>query len=477
MLFNSIEFLLFLPAVFLLYWLAFKSLRSRNILLLAASYLFYGWWDYRFLLLIFGITVTSYAGGLVMKRLNSDRLARRVVVATVAVICLGTLGVFKYFNFFAGGFVRLLSLAGMEADPVSVDLILPVGISFYTFQALSYIIDVYRRKLPAVTDPLPFFVFISFFPQLVAGPIERATNLIPQFMTNRRFSYDAGVSGMQLILWGLFKKMVVADNAATIVNQIFADYQGVGTANLWIGAILFTFQIYGDFSGYSDIAIGTARLFGVKLMRNFHQPYFSRDIAEFWRRWHISLNTWFVDYLYIPLGGNRHGKWKTVRNTMIVFLTSGLWHGADLTFVAWGAWHGLLFVPLLLTGRNKRYLPASAAEPFRFKETLMMGATFILVVIGWVIFRADNLYQAVDYIRLMFSSFSPATTLMGKTALLWGLLMLAAEWLTRDREAPTFLPAKGILRFRDVRWSIYLTLFLATLIFAGSQAEFIYFKF
>lgn len=477
MLFNSIEFLLFLPAVFLLYWLAFKSLRSRNILLLAASYLFYGWWDFRFLLLIFGITVTSYAGGLVMKRLDSDRLARRVVVATVAVICLGTLGVFKYFNFFAGGFVRLLSLTGMEADPVSVDLILPVGISFYTFQALSYIIDVYRRKLPAVTDPLPFFVFISFFPQLVAGPIERATNLIPQFMTNRRFSYDAGVSGMQLILWGLFKKMVVADNAATIVNQIFADYQEVGTANLWIGAILFTFQIYGDFSGYSDIAIGTARLFGVKLMRNFHQPYFSRDIAEFWRRWHISLNTWFVDYLYIPLGGNRHGKWKTVRNTMIVFLTSGLWHGADLTFVAWGAWHGVLFVPLLLTGRNKRYLPSSAAEPFRFRESLMMGATFILVVIGWVIFRADNLYQAVDYIRLLFSSFSPATTLMGKTALLWGLLMLAAEWLTRNREAPTFLPAKGILRFRAVRWSIYLTLFLATLIFAGSQAEFIYFKF
>ena len=284
MLFNSIEFLLFLPVVFLLYWLAFKSLRSRNWLLLAASYVFYGWWDYRFLLLIFGITAVSYAGALVMLRYDGSRSVRRWTVAVVAVLCLGTLGVFKYFNFFAGGFARLLRLAGMEADPVSLDLILPVGISFYTFQALSYVIDVYRRKMEAVRKPLPFFVFISFFPQLVAGPIERATNLIPQFMENRRFSYRCGVDGMRLILWGLFKKMVVADNAATVVNLVFADYQGVGTLNLWIGALLFSFQIYGDFSGYSDIAIGTARLFGVKLMRNFHFPYFSRDIAEFWRR-------------------------------------------------------------------------------------------------------------------------------------------------------------------------------------------------
>lgn len=477
MLFNSIEFLLFLPVVFLLYWLAFKSLRSRNWLLLAASYVFYGWWDYRFLLLIFGITAVSYAGALVMLRYDGSRSVRRWTVAVVAVLCLGTLGVFKYFNFFAGGFARLLRLAGMEADPVSLDLILPVGISFYTFQALSYVIDVYRRKMEAVRKPLPFFVFISVFPQLVAGPIERATNLIPQFMENRRFSYRCGVDGMRLILWGLFKKMVVADNAATVVNLVFADYQGVGTLNLWIGALLFSFQIYGDFSGYSDIAIGTARLFGVKLMRNFHFPYFSRDIAEFWRRWHISLNTWFVDYLYIPLGGSRRGKWRTVRNTMVVFLTSGLWHGANLTFVAWGAWHAMLFVPLLLTGRNKRYLPSSAAGPVSFKESLMMGLTFILVVIGWVIFRADNLHQAADYIRLMFSHYTPAAAVLGKSALLWSVLMLAAEWLSRDREAPTFLAPKGMLRYRAVRWTVYLVLFLVTLIFAGSQAEFIYFKF
>ena len=366
MLFNSIEFLLFLPTVFLLYWLAVKSLAHRNALLLVASYFFYGWWDYRFLLLIFGVTAVSYLSGLLIERYDSNRTARRWVVAVTALVCLGTLGVFKYFNFFASGFARILAMAGMTADAVTLDLILPVGISFYTFQALSYTIDVYRRKLPAVRQPLPFFVFISFFPQLVAGPIERATNLIPQFMTNRRFSYGEGVSGMKLILWGLFKKMVVADNAAVAVNHIFADYQDVGTLNLWIGALLFSFQIYGDFSGYSDIAIGAARLFGVKLMRNFHLPYFSRDIAEFWRRWHISLNTWFVDYLYIPLGGNRKGRWKTVRNTFAIFLTSGLWHGANLTFVAWGAYHAILFVPLLLTGRSKRYLPSIAAARTRF---------------------------------------------------------------------------------------------------------------
>ncbi len=477
MLFNSIEFLLFLPTVFLLYWLAVKSLAHRNALLLVASYFFYGWWDYRFLLLIFGVTAVSYLSGILIERYDSNRTARRWVVAVTAMVCLGTLGVFKYFNFFASGFARILAMAGMTADAVTLDLILPVGISFYTFQALSYTIDVYRRKLPAVRQPLPFFVFISFFPQLVAGPIERATNLIPQFMTNRRFSYGEGVSGMKLILWGLFKKMVVADNAAVAVNHIFADYQGVGTLNLWIGALLFSFQIYGDFSGYSDIAIGTARLFGVKLMRNFHLPYFSRDIAEFWRRWHISLNTWFVDYLYIPLGGNRKGRWKTVRNTFAIFLTSGLWHGANLTFVAWGAYHAILFVPLLLTGRSKRYLPSTAAARPRFTESLMMGVTFILVVIGWVIFRADNLHQAVSYIALMFSHFTPSAPIIGKIPLLWAALMLAAEWVSRGKEAPTFLSGRGVFRFRGVRWSLYAALFLVTLIFAGSQADFIYFKF
>lgn len=477
MLFNSIEFLLFLPVVFLLYWLAARSLRQRNVLLLAASYFFYGWWDWRFLLLIVAVTAVSYFSGLLLRRYDSRRAARRWVVAAVATVCLGTLALFKYFNFFAAGFSRLLALAGMTADTVTLDLILPVGISFYTFQALGYTIDVYRRKLPAATDPLPFFVFISFFPQLVAGPIERATNLIPQFMTDRRFSYDEAATGMKLILWGLFKKMVVADNAAAVVNQIFAGYQDVGTLNLWIGAVLFSFQIYGDFSGYSDIAIGTARLFGVKLMRNFRLPYFSRDIAEFWRRWHISLNTWFVDYLYIPLGGNRHGRLKTIRNTMAIFLTSGLWHGANLTFVAWGGYHVLLFVPLLIAGKSKRFASAPIDARPTIRETLMMGMTFMLVVIGWVIFRADTLQQAVGYISLMFSHPSSGAAVMGKLPLLWAALMLAAEWFSRGREAPVCLPSRGVFRYAAARWTVYVSLFLVTLVFAGQQADFIYFKF
>lgn len=476
MLFNSIEFLLFLPTVFLIYWLLLKSLRARNAFLLIASYLFYGWWDYRFLFLIFGITTVSYCGARLIDRYDARPAVKKWCVGIVIAVCLGTLGVFKYFNFFAAGFARILSLIGMDADPVSIDIILPVGISFYVFQAISYAVDVYRHKLRAVVDPLPFYVYISFFPQLVAGPIERATNLIPQFQVNRRFNYKEGVSGMCLILWGLFKKMVVADNAATIVNNIFADYQDVGTVNLWIGAILFSFQIYGDFSGYSDIAIGTARLFGVNLMRNFHMPYFSRDVAEFWRRWHISLNTWFVDYLYIPLGGSRHGKWRTARNTAVVFLVSGLWHGANLTFIAWGAWHALLFMPLLITGRSKRYLP-SAAGPVCFKDVLMMGVTFMLVMIGWVIFRADYLYLGLNYIMLMFSNFSSASVIMGKTALTWCVLMIIAEWLTRGKEAPTEFRQTGIFRHRAVRWSMYILLFLIVLIFSGVKTEFIYAKF
>ncbi len=477
MLFNSIEFLLFLPTVFLIYWLLLKSLRARNAFLLIASYLFYGWWDYRFLFLIFGITTVSYYGARLIDRYDARPAVKKWCVGIVIAVCLGTLGVFKYFNFFAAGFTRILSLIGMDADPVSIDIILPVGISFYVFQAISYAVDVYRHKLRAVVDPLPFYVYISFFPQLVAGPIERATNLIPQFQVNRRFNYKQGVSGMCLILWGLFKKMVVADNAATIVNNIFADYQDVGTVNLWIGAILFSFQIYGDFSGYSDIAIGTARLFGVNLMRNFHMPYFSRDVAEFWRRWHISLNTWFVDYLYIPLGGSRHGKWRTARNTAVVFLVSGLWHGANLTFIAWGAWHALLFMPLLITGRTKRHLPSTAAGPVCFKDVLMMGVTFMLVMIGWVIFRADYLYLGLNYIALMFSNFSSAPVIMGKTALTWCALMIIAEWLTRDREAPTEFRQTGIFRHRAVRWSMYILLFLIVLIFSGVKTEFIYAKF
>ena len=309
MLFNSFEFLIFLPAVFLLYWFVFKPLKWQNLFVVAASYLFYGWWDWRFLILIAITTFCSYASGLLIQKYAGRRTRRRIVCATNILLNLIILGIFKYLNFFGENFALLLDALGFKCDWVTLDILLPVGISFYTFQALSYTIDVYRGNIQPTRNIVAFFAFISFFPQLVAGPIERATNLLPQFLVPRKFDYAKAVDGMRQILWGLFKKMVVADNCAVAVNMIFDQYQSFDGFTLFIGGLLFTFQIYGDFSGYSDIAIGTARLFGINLMRNFNYPYFSRNIAEFWRRWHISLTTWFRDYVYFPLGGSRRGKW------------------------------------------------------------------------------------------------------------------------------------------------------------------------
>ncbi|MEE1270488.1 MAG: MBOAT family O-acyltransferase, partial [Prevotellamassilia sp.] len=315
MLFNSLEFLIFLPIVFLLYWHVFKPLRWQNFFVVVASYVFYGWWDWRFLLLILFTSLCSFASGILLQRFDDSKKWRKVISGTNIAINIAILGVVKYYDFFASQLVEAFSGLGVQLNLTSLNIILPVGISFYTFQALSYTVDIYRRKLEPTRDVIAFLAFISFFPQLVAGPIERATNLLPQFLKPRKFDYALAVDGMRQILWGLFKKMVVADTCATACNEIFADYATKSGGELIVGALFFTFQIYGDFSGYSDIAIGTAKLFGVRLMRNFNVPYFSRDIAEFWRRWHISLNTWFVDYVYIPLGGSRNGKWKTVRNT------------------------------------------------------------------------------------------------------------------------------------------------------------------
>lgn len=420
----------------------------------------------------------------------SGRIVRNLVLWGSIILNLGILGVYKYFNFFSAGFAAMMRVVGWEVDNVTLDLILPVGISFYTFQALSYVIDVKRRDLNPTKDVVAFMAFISFFPQLVAGPIERATNLLPQFLRNREFDYSRAVEGMRLILWGLFKKMVIADNAAPIVNTVFADYSSVGTANLWIGAFLFTIQIYCDFSGYSDIAVGVARLFGVSLMRNFKLPYFSRDINEFWKKWHISLTSWFRDYVYIPLGGNRKGKVKQIRNTMIVFLTSGLWHGANSTFIVWGAYHGLLYLPSIVRGRKSREKGESQRGLVSkiVLPTLLMGTTFILVMIGWIIFRAQTIHEALGYISSMFdfSSFvhsgpideaSGGTGLLGKRAVGWSVIMLIAEWLGRHSDSPVDLLSHGIGRYRAVRWSLYTMLFLTTIIFAGSSEQFIYFQF
>lgn len=480
MLFNSFEFLIFLPAVFLLYWFVFKPLKWQNLFVVAASYLFYGWWDWRFLILIAITTFCSYASGLLIQKYAGRRTRRRIVCATNILLNLIILGIFKYLNFFGENFALLLDALGFKCDWVTLDILLPVGISFYTFQALSYTIDVYRGNIQPTRNIVAFFAFISFFPQLVAGPIERATNLLPQFLAPRRFDYAKAVDGMRQILWGLFKKMVVADNCAVAVNMIFGQYQSFDGLTLFIGALLFTFQIYGDFSGYSDIAIGTARLFGINLMRNFNYPYFSRDIAEFWRRWHISLTTWFRDYLYFPLGGSRRGKWKSIRNTFIIFLVSGMWHGANWTFICWGAYNAALFLPLLISGHNRRYTGVVAQGRLlpSLKELLQMAVTFLLVVIGWIIFRAENINDAFNYITLMVTDFTPCVPQHGKSALFYAALLLVVEWLHRDKQFGLQISdGGGLLARRTVRWAIYVVLALFTLLWAGTQEEFIYFQF
>lgn len=480
MVFNSIVFLLYLPIVFLLYWFVFRNYKAQNAFVVIASYIFYGWWDWRFLILIAFTSICSYLCGLGIKKFSDIRKRKPILCANIAVN-LGILATFKYFNFFIDNLRALLHPLGIQLDIVTVNLILPVGISFYTFQALSYTIDVYRNKIEATRDPIAFFAFISFFPQLVAGPIERATNLLPYFLKPRIFDYNLATDGCRQILWGLFKKMVVADNCAKIANSIFASYDELGGLNLWIGALCFTFQIYGDFSGYSDIAIGTAKLFGIKLMRNFNRPYFSRSIAEFWRRWHISLNTWFVDYVYIPLGGSRCGKYKKLRNTFAIFLLSGLWHGAEWTFVLWGAYNAVLFIPSLLTGSNRKHIDTVAADRLlpSVNETLLMASTFFLVMIGWVLFRADNISHAIHYIAIMFSDlrYVPVNIYSNKSLLLFIAFMLTIEWLQRNRQHTAELPEKSILRYKPIRWAAYYTLAMATITLYGQQSDFIYFQF
>lgn len=479
MLFNSIEFLLFLPITFAFYWFVFKPLKWQNLFVVTASYVFYGWWDWRFLLLIALTTLCSYMSGILIQKYEGNRSRQKGISAANILLNLGILCVFKYFNFFGDNLTALFQLFGIQLDWVTLDILLPVGISFYTFQALSYTIDVYRHKLQPTRDIIAFFAFISFFPQLVAGPIERATNLLPQFLVARSFSYDKAVDGMRQILWGLFKKMVVADNCAMAVNRIFDDYQVLDGMHLFLGAIFFTFQIYGDFSGYSDIAIGTARLFGINLMRNFNYPYFSRNIAEFWRRWHISLTTWFRDYIYIPLGGSRCGRWKAMRNTIIIFLVSGFWHGANWTFICWGAYHALLFLPLFLAGKNRKYTNVVAEGRLfpSLREALQMLSTFLLAVIGWIIFRAENIQQAWDYIVRMVTKFSFTMPAHGKDPLIYIAVLLVVEWLQRDKQFGLQIENKGIFRHATVRWILYYVLFITTLLLAGRQEEFIYFQF
>ncbi len=489
MLFNSLEFLIFLPLVFLLYWFVFnRNLKLQNLFIVVVSYIFYGWWDWRFLILIAFTSLCSYLSGLLIKHQyhrdeeKSNRKAR-IVASSNIILNLAILGVFKYFNFFVETFVDAFSLAGVGLEATTLKIILPVGISFYTFQALSYSIDVYRKKMEPTRDIVAFFAYVSFFPQLVAGPIERATNLLPQFYRTRRFDHNIAVDGLRQILWGLFKKVVIADNCALYVNQVWGNYHDESGSTLALAAILFAFQIYGDFSGYSDIAIGTAKLFGISLMQNFRLPYFSRDIAEFWRRWHISLTTWFRDYVYIPLGGSRGGRWKAVRNTFIIFLVSGFWHGANWTFIAWGAYHALLFLPLILLGKNRRYTDTVADGKLlpSVKEFVQMVFTFVLATIGWIIFRAESIADAGGYIISIFDvsllSMPDFKEIVSLIDIVLIFIMLVYEWTRRTREHPFENLGKNVV----VRWLIYfifITLIILNIIMnIEGEQTFIYFQF
>jgi len=484
MLFNSVDFAIFLIIVFILYWFVVnKNLKLQNWFIVLASYIFYGWWDWRFLSLIFFSTILDYSIGVKLK--NENVVFKRKIILWISIIVnLGVLCVFKYFNFFLDSLYALVPALSNTFGFNSLDIILPVGISFYTFQTLSYTIDVYKRKLEPTTDLIAFSAFVSFFPQLVAGPIERATNLLPQFYKQRTFNYLAAVDGMRQILWGLFKKIVIADNCAEYANQIFNNSSDMNGSTLVLGAFFFTFQIYGDFSGYSDIAIGTSRLFGFNLMKNFSFPYFSRDIAEFWRRWHISLSTWFRDYLYIPLGGSNGGTFMKVSNTFIIFIVSGFWHGANWTFIAWGALNALYFLPLLLTNKNRNNIEIVAKGKYfpSFKDLLLIISTFGLTVFAWIFFRAQDIGHALQYIFGIFSSsifdYPKFSNMIGAIyTLLYLIFFIVIEWIGRNENYAIEKLALNSKRF--IRYGFYY-LIIIIIIYASlgkSEQTFIYFQF
>lgn len=478
MLFNSIDFAIFLPIVFILYWFVTnKNLKLQNFLIVASSYLFYGWWDWRFLMLIFFSSIVDYLIGLGLRNEENDA-KRKLLLWTSILVNLGFLGFFKYYNFFLDNFVQAFSFFGTELNVRSLNIILPVGISFYTFQTMSYSIDIYRRKLEATKDFVAFSAFVSFFPQLVAGPIERATHLLPQFYKKRTFDYSKAVDGTRQILWGLFKKIVIADNCAEYANLIFNNSESYSGSTLILGAVFFAFQIYGDFSGYSDIAIGTSRLFGFDLMRNFNFPYFSRDMAEFWRRWHISLSTWFRDYLYFPLGGSHGGTWIKIRNTFIIFLVSGFWHGANWTFIVWGALNAIYFLPLLLTNNNRNNLDIVAQGKLfpSIKEFFMILSTFSLTVFAWIFFRANNIDHAFNYISTIFSwSTFTFPDLFPKTVAVLLLLFIFIEWHGRERQFA--IQNLGQSWIRPFRYTLYYAIIFAIIWFGGKEQQFLYFQF
>jgi alginate O-acetyltransferase complex protein AlgI len=482
-LFNSFEFLLFLPIVFILYWFVlYKKLSWQNGLVLVASYFFYGWWSWKFMGLLILSTALDYAYGFWVA--SPNRKKAKLFLWLSIINNLGILGVFKYYNFFAVQFQKGFELLGLNANPVLLQVVLPIGISFYTFHGMSYVFDIYRGQQKPVQNFVDYAVFVSFFPLLVAGPIERANHLLPQVQKQRFFSYNQAVEGCRLILWGMFKKVVIADSLADIVDNIFQNYQDQNGLTLIVGAIAFSFQIYGDFSGYSDIALGTAKLFGFELLSNFKFPYFSRDVAEFWRRWHISLSSWFRDYLYIPLGGSKNGKFKAISNTFIIFLVSGFWHGASWNFIAWGFIHACGFLPLLLLNRNRKHVTDVVAQDRKYpnlKELWQMSTTFAFVSFAWIFFRADGVHHAMGYVKQIGVSIieHPEQLLMlppYKKAFVYILPLILCDWYLRRNERILSISCKSKMLRKLIYVIVYYIIFLL-LNGSDESSSFIYFQF
>lgn len=477
MLFNSFEFLLFLPIVFILYWFIFnKSLKWQNALVLAASYFFYGWWSWKFMGLLALSTLLDFVYGFWVA--SPNRKKAKFFLWLSIINNLGILAVFKYFNFFALQFQHGFELLGLHTHPYLLDIALPVGISFYTFHGMSYVFDIYRGRQQPVKSFIDYAVFVSFFPLLIAGPIERANHLLPQVQQKRTFNYSQAFEGLRLILWGLFKKVVIADSLVSTVDNIFGHYLQYDALTLIVGAVAFSFQIYGDFSGYSDIALGTAKLFGFELLSNFKFPYFSRDIAEFWRRWHISLSSWFRDYLYIPLGGSKYGKLKAVRNTFIIFLVSGFWHGASWNFIAWGFIHTCGFLPLLLFNRHRKHISDVVAQDRKLpnlKELFQMVSTFTFVTFAWIFFRLTNIGDAINYVKIIFSGMAQSITnhsnIIGLNSFYYIIPLVIGDWLLRRHERSL---SKKYFNFFISSILIWMVILKA---FGGEQVQFIYFQF
>ena len=486
MLFNSIGFIVFLSIVFVLHWfIANKSLKGQNLLLIVASYFFYSCWNYKFLFLLIFSTFLDYYTGI--KISESENIRNKKLWLSLSItVNVAFLAFFKYYNFFAVSFAEAASDFGFHTDPWVLNIILPVGISFYTFHGISYVIDMYNNRIKPEKNFINYSLFVSFFPLLVAGPIERATHLLPQLQKKREFDYLQAVEGLKQMLWGFFKKIVIADQCSIYVNMIFTGSTNLSGSTYVLGAIFFAVQIYCDFSGYSDIALGTAKLFGISLLRNFAFPYFSRDIAEFWRRWHISLSSWFRDYVYIPLGGNRGSLWKKIRNIFIIFLLSGFWHGANWTFIAWGALNAVYFLPLMLLKKNRTNLDIVAKGKIlpSAKDVLNMALTFGITCFAWIVFRSQSLEEALAYFKKIFSSsifsipYFPgigSLTLTMITTIIITILFFIIEWLGREQQFA--IASININWSRPLRWSAYFATVIIILIYSNNQQPFIYFQF